>query len=58
MIRHGLHPVKVKKDPVIALQVRELQQVMAGVLPPWLAKVVGRKDDLSRRFDLQSELDD
>ena len=58
VIRHGLHPVKVKKDPVIALQVRELQQVMAGVLPPWLAKVVGRKDDLSRRFDLQSELDD
>ena len=58
VIRHGLHPVKVKKDPVIALQVSELQQLMAGVLPPWLSKVLGRKDDLSRRFDLQSELDD
>ncbi len=58
VIRHGLHPVKVKKDPVIALQVAELSNLMGGVLPPWLAKALGRQDDLSRRFDLLNELDE
>ncbi len=58
VIRHGLHPVKVKKDPVIALQVAELSTLLGGVLPPWLAKALGRQDDLSRRFDLLSELDE
>lgn len=58
VIRHGLHPVKVKKDPVIAIQVAELSGLMGGVLPPWLAKALGRQDDLSRRFDLLNELDE
>ncbi|MFC3912320.1 NifB/NifX family molybdenum-iron cluster-binding protein [Pseudaeromonas sharmana] len=55
VIRHGIHPVKIKRDPVIAVQVAELQHLLAGQLPPWLAKALGRKDDLASRFDLETE---
>ncbi|MGL4753838.1 MAG: NifB/NifX family molybdenum-iron cluster-binding protein [Aeromonadaceae bacterium] len=55
VIRHGIHPVKIKRDPVIAVQLVELQRLLGGQLPPWLAKALGRKDDLASRFDLEVE---
>lgn len=58
IIRHGIHPVKIKKDNRIVTQLDALKTLMQGQLPPWLAKVLGRKNDLSQRFsDELSELD-
>ena len=58
VIRHGIHPVKIKKDNRISTQLDALQELMQGQLPPWLAKALGRKDDLGKRFsDELSELD-
>ena len=58
IIRHGIHPVKIKKDNRISTQLDALQELMQGQLPPWLAKALGRKDDLGKRFsDELSELE-
>lgn len=41
VVRAGLHPVKLG-HPVLARQVaRDLQQVLCGAPPPWLAKIMG-----------------
>lgn len=50
VIRHGIHPIKVKQDRDIQSQLSQLNVLMAGTLPPWLAKVLGRKSDLSVRY--------
>ena len=55
VIRHGIHPVKIKRDPKIQTQLEDLTQLLQGQLPPWLAKALGRKDDLASRFDLELE---
>ena len=55
VIRHGIHPVKIKRDPTIRTQLEDLTQLLQGQLPPWLAKALGRKDDLASRFDLELE---
>ncbi len=58
VIRHGIHPVKIKKDNRIDTQLDSLKTLMQGQLPPWLAKVLGRKDDLGKRFNNElSELE-
>ena len=55
VIRHGIHPIKIKKDPQIQTQLTELSALMQDQLPPWLAKVLGRKDNLANRFDITIE---
>jgi len=50
VIRHGIHPIKVKQDRNIQSQLSQLNLLMSGTLPPWLAKVLGRKSDLSLRY--------
>lgn len=50
VIRHGIHPIKVKQDRVIQSQLDQLGALLNGTLPPWLAKVLGRKSDLSVRY--------
>ncbi|GAA4497817.1 NifB/NifX family molybdenum-iron cluster-binding protein [Pseudaeromonas paramecii] len=50
VIRHGIHPIKVKQDRDIQSQLSQLNVLMSGTLPPWLAKVLGRKSDLSVRY--------
>ncbi len=58
VIRHGVHPIKTKRDNRIDNQLASLGDLMSGQLPPWLAKALGRKDDLGRRFSLaETELD-
>lgn len=58
VIRHGVHPIKTKRDNRIDHQLAALGDLMSGQLPPWLAKALGRKDDLGRRFSLtETELD-
>lgn len=55
VIRHGIHPVKVRRDPSLSTQLADLRQMMDGPLPPWLAKALGRRSDLADRFDLEHE---
>lgn len=55
VIRHGIHPVKVRRDPSLSTQLAELRRMMSGPLPPWLAKALGRRSDLADRFDLEHE---
>ena len=51
VVRAGLHPLKKPKggraDEVLA----ELQQVMAGSPPPWLAKLLGKSAEERVRFE-------
>lgn len=51
IIRHGIHPLKIKKkESSIAQQVQALQKLVDGTLPPWLSKQLGRQNVLQQRF--------
>ena len=58
VIRHGIHPIKIKRDPKIETQLAELTGILGSQLPQWLAKALGRKDNLINRFDPEHEADD
>ena len=56
VIRAGIHPMKCKPIdniyPEIVEQLTMLQERMkADALPPWLAKITGQTESLSRRFE-------
>jgi nitrogen fixation protein NifX len=56
VVRAGLHPMKVAKEmPALAL-IQQLQSVLQGSPPPWLAKVMGETPEQRVRFQLESSL--
>ncbi|AUH02415.1 NifB/NifX family molybdenum-iron cluster-binding protein [Pectobacteriaceae bacterium CE70] len=49
IIRHNIHPVKVTPGTSISSQREMLQTMLAGDLPPWLAKRLGKDNPLDNR---------
>lgn len=54
VIRAGVHPVKVARPVPARAIVEELQRVLAGAPPPWLAKAMGAEPDQRVRFTCNS----
>jgi nitrogen fixation protein NifX len=43
VVNSGVHPFKRSQAEDIPVLLRELQQVLAGEPPPWLARIIGRE---------------
>ncbi|MCQ4346785.1 dinitrogenase iron-molybdenum cofactor biosynthesis protein [Pseudomonas stutzeri] len=50
VVRAGIHPLKKPQGGEAAAVLAELQQVMAGSPPPWLAKLLGQSAEQRVRF--------
>ncbi|MNT67432.1 hypothetical protein D3C72_2055730 [compost metagenome] len=55
MVRAGIHPLKKPNGGQAEAVLAELQQVMAGSPPPWLAKLLGQSAEQRVRFELSEE---
>ncbi len=53
IVKLGIHPMKLPGNETIADIIDQLQTVIAGTPPPWLAKVMGI--DASNRFRFERE---
>lgn len=54
VVRVGIHPVKLGHPMLARHLVRDLQQVLAGTPPPWLAKIMGAAPVDRIRFHAES----
>lgn len=55
VVRAGIHPLKKPQGGEAAAVLAELQQVMAGSPPPWLAKLLGQSAEERVRFELSED---
>jgi nitrogen fixation protein NifX len=55
VVRAGIHPLKKPQGGEAAAVLAELQQVMAGSPPPWLAKLLGKSAEERVRFELSEQ---
>ena len=55
VVNSGVHPLKRPQAEEISVVLAELQQVLAGDPPPWLARIIGRTPALSAGDSLQTE---
>ena len=49
LIRHNIHPMKVSPGSTISSQCDAINTLLAGCLPPWLAKRLARSNPLEDR---------
>ncbi|MGF7449447.1 NifB/NifX family molybdenum-iron cluster-binding protein, partial [Klebsiella michiganensis] len=49
LIRHRIHPMKAQPGTTIHAQCEALNTLLAGRLPPWLAKRLNRDNPLEQR---------
>ncbi|MDG4597475.1 MAG: dinitrogenase iron-molybdenum cofactor N-terminal domain-containing protein [Candidatus Contendobacter sp.] len=47
VVNSGIHPIKHPQPEDIPVLLAELQQVLAGEPPPWLARIIGRDSAIS-----------
>ena len=47
VVNAGIHPLKRPQAGDIPVLLRELQQVLGGEPPPWLARIIGRAPAIS-----------
>lgn len=50
VVKAGIHPIKQPASGDIREKLSELQCVLAGTPPPWLAKIMGHNDEQRVRF--------
>ncbi|MBB3103889.1 nitrogen fixation protein NifX [Azomonas macrocytogenes] len=55
VVKAGIHPLKKVKGGMAADVIAELQQVMDGAPPPWLAKMLGVSVEKRVRFSLSDD---
>lgn len=55
VVRAGVHPVKLPQGGPAPQVLAELQGVLAGTPPPWLAKVMGLTEEARVRFQVEDE---
>ncbi len=55
VVRAGIHPLKKPQGGEAGAVLAELQQVMAGSPPPWLAKLLGKSAEERVRFELSEQ---
>ena len=49
LIRHRIHPMKAQPGTTIQAQCEAINTLLAGRLPPWLAKRLNRENPLEAR---------
>nr|WP_318381726.1 NifB/NifX family molybdenum-iron cluster-binding protein [uncultured Enterobacter sp.] len=49
LIRHNIHPMKVLPGQTLTAQCDDIQKLLTGRLPPWLAKRLARTNPLEAR---------
>lgn len=49
LIRHRIHPMKAQPGTTIHAQCKAINTLLAGRLPPWLAKRLNRENPLEAR---------
>jgi len=54
IVKLGIHPIKLSAIDPIAVVVDQLQSVIAGTPPPWLAKVMGVEANDRFRFEREA----
>lgn len=55
VVKVGIHPIKQATGGKAREVLAELQAVLAGTPPPWLAKVMGHKDEQRVRFERSAQ---
>jgi nitrogen fixation protein NifX len=55
VVKAGIHPIKQPRGGDIREMLTELQTVLAGAPPPWLAKVMGHNEEQRVRFDRSTQ---
>ncbi len=55
VIKAGVHPIKMPAGAVADQALSQLQSVLAGTPPPWLAKVLGVSPENRVRFEMAEE---
>jgi nitrogen fixation protein NifX len=55
IIKHSIHPIKLTNVLSIAEVLQELQQVLTGAPPPWLAKIMGISAEERVKFEREEE---
>lgn len=55
VVKAGLHPMKIPEGGKALDSIAQLQQILAGSPPPWLAKVIGVPAEERRRFGTDQE---
>jgi nitrogen fixation protein NifX len=55
IVKLGIHPIKLTEVPMISEVIQQLQTVIAGTPPPWLAKAMGIDAPQRFRFDPERE---
>jgi nitrogen fixation protein NifX len=58
VVRAGVHPIKYPRGGETRDQLSELQKVIAGNPPPWLAKIMGKEAEERVRFERDDETND
>lgn len=58
VVRAGVHPIKYPAGGEARDRLSELQTVIAGNPPPWLAKIMGREAEERVRFERDDEASD
>ncbi|MNE73320.1 hypothetical protein D3C80_1693240 [compost metagenome] len=56
VVKAGIHPLKKPQGDQAEVVLAELQRVMAGSPPPWLAKLLGQSAEQRVRFALSDEV--
>ena len=56
VIKAGIHPIKVPNGEEAGIVLSQLQGVLAGSPPPWLAKILGISPEKRVRFESEQEL--
>jgi nitrogen fixation protein NifX len=55
VVRAGLHPMKIPEGGKALDSLAQLQQILAGSPPPWLAKAIGLPAEERRRYGTDEE---
>jgi len=55
VIKAGIHPIKMPAGGEAGIVLSQLQGVLAGTPPPWLAKILGVGPEQRVRFEMEEE---
>ncbi|AOV16378.1 hypothetical protein BJI67_04220 [Acidihalobacter aeolianus] len=55
VVKRGVHPVRLREARPAEALLGELQGVMRGAPPPWLAKIMGQPPEARVRFERETE---
>ena len=55
VVKQGIHPIKHQTGGLSRERIAELQTILGGTPPPWLAKAMGHDEESRVRFERAAE---